>query len=295
METFGRVEDQGRLASILENAARESGKLGKPLFIGCDAEGNAAMSPDRDLHIFCCAADTDGVYYGSDEYGEYTLEQAVSKTYDFLVKGILEYGGLGFLSEGRMQLDEALDDARRMVEMRGRHFILGYTRNGIVLAPQSEASRFCAPLSCVVARTGYWSLSSIHSCRLARKGGGGVRNTLYFAMTGSKSYGGFAANRGECAIRLENALEDAAALSAFRKMPCEVGLTAYGEIEMHAERSLHGRDHVASLRVLPGQFPDSPRLLPGRIRSAARDAYDALMPEYENIGARRSRRGRAAP
>ena len=50
METFGRVEDQNRLRTILEDAAGKSRKLGKPIFIGCDAEGNAAMSPDRDLH-----------------------------------------------------------------------------------------------------------------------------------------------------------------------------------------------------------------------------------------------------
>ena len=144
--------------------------------------------------------------------------------------------------------------------MRGMHFILGYTRNGITLAPQSEESRFCAPLSCVVARHGFWTLSSIHSCRLDRVWGLSVRDMLYIAMMGSKSYGRFAAHRGECAIRLENALEDAVRLSAFRKMPCEVGLTDDGTIEMHTEQSgSYGCDHVASLQVLPGQFPDSPR------------------------------------
>ena len=295
METFGRVEDQNRLRTILGDAAGKSRKLGKPIFIGCDAEGNAAISPDRDLHIFGCAADTDGAYYDNVRYKTYTLEEAVSRTYDFLDRGILEYGPLRFLSEGRVQLTYAMNDARRMVGMRGVHFILGYTGNGITLAPQSEESRFCAPLSCVVARTGYWSLSSIHSCRLDRVWDLSVRDMLYIAMTGSKSYGGFAANRGECVIRLENALEDAAGLSAFRKIPCEVGLTADGTIEMHREQSLHGHDHVASLQVLPGQFPDSPRLLPGRIRSAARDAYDALMPEYENIRARRNLRAGMDP
>ena len=149
LETFGRVEDQNRLRTILEDAAGKSRKLGKPIFIGCDAEGNAAISPGRDLHIFGCAVDTDGAYYDNVEYKTYTLEEAVSRTYDFLDRGILEYGPLRFLSEGRMQLDYALNDARGTVEMRGMHFILGYTRNGITLAPQSEESRFCAPLSCV--------------------------------------------------------------------------------------------------------------------------------------------------
>ena len=191
-----------------------------------------------------------------------------------------------------MQLDYALNDARGTVEMRGMHFILGYTRNGITLAPQSEESRFCAPLSCVVARHGFWTFSSLHSCKLDSAW---PMPVLYNAMMGSKSYGRFAAHRGECAIRLEKALEDAARLSAFRKVPCEVGLTAGGTIEMHAEQSLDGYDHVASLRILPGQFPDSPRLLPDRIRSAARDAYERLMPEYENVRARRNRRGSTAP
>ena len=293
METFGRVEDQNRLRTILEDAAGKSRKLGKPIFIGCDSEGNAAISPGRDLHIFGCAVDTDGAYYDNVEYKTYTLEEAVSRTYDFLVNGILEYGPLQFLSEGRMQLDYALNDARWTVGMRGMHFILGYTRNGITLAPQSEESRFCAPLSCVVARHGFWTLSSLHSCKLDSAW---PMSVLYFAMkSGRKSYGRFAAHRGECAIRLENALEDAVRLSAFRKVPCEVGLTADGTIEMHAEQSLGGYDHVASLRILPGQFPDSPRLLPDRIRSAARDAYDSLMPEYENIRARRNRRAGMDP
>ena len=294
METFGRVEDQNRLRTILEDAAGKSRKLGKPIFIGCDAEGNTAVSSEEDLFIFGCAVDTDGAYYDNVEYKMYTLEEAVSRTYDFLVNGILEYGPLRFLSEGRMQLDYALNDARGTVEMRGMHFILGYTRNGITLAPQSEESRFCAPLSCVVARHGFWTLSSLHSCKLDSTRPPPM-HVLYNAMTGSKSYGRFAAHRGECAIRLENALEDAVRLSAFRKVTCEVGLTADGTIEMHAEQSLGGYDHVASLRILPGQFPDSRELLPGRIRSAAREAYDSLMPEYENIRARRNRRAGMDP
>ena len=293
METLGRVEDQNRLRTILEDAAGKSRKLGKPIFIGCDAEGNAAISPDRDLHIFGCAADTDGAYYDNVGYKTYTLEEAVSRTYDFLVNGILEYGPLRFLSEGRVQLTYAMNDARRMVGMRGVHFILGYTGNGITLAPQSEESRFCAPLSCVVARHGFWTLSSLHSCKL---GSAWPMHVLYIAIMGGKSYGRFAAHRGECAIRLENALEDAVRLSAFRKVLCEVGLTDDGTIEMHTEQSgSYGCDHVASMQVLPGQFPDSWELLPGRIRSAARDTYERLMPEYENVRARRNLRAGMDP
>ena len=79
LETLGRVEDWDRLRTFLEYAAGESRRLGKPVFVGCDAGGNVAVSPDRDLHIFGCAADTDGAYYDNVEDETYTLEQAVSR------------------------------------------------------------------------------------------------------------------------------------------------------------------------------------------------------------------------
>ena len=148
---------------------------------------------------------------------------------------MLEYDHRRMLSEGRVQVAATFGDAARMVGMRGRPFILGHTRNGIELAA----------LSCVVARNGCWSLSSVHSRRLDC-GESHVLDKLYLTQIGFQSYGEFSALLGECAVALESALEDAAAISKFWKEPCSVGLTAYGTIEVRAGDGL-GDGHVASV------------------------------------------------
>ena len=97
-----------------------------------------------------------------------------------LTRGIIDFGGLGFLSEGRAQLQGVSRYARMLVKMHGEPFITGWidkkTRTAaqserdnlagilsdmsksIVIAPLSERGHFVDYASCVVTKHGCWSL-----------------------------------------------------------------------------------------------------------------------------------------
>ena len=76
-----------------------------------------------------------------------------------LTKGIVEYGGLRFLSEGRCQTGEAVSCAHMLAELHGCPFIAGLTAKGVTVAPLSEKDRFLDVASCVVTKSGVWSMT----------------------------------------------------------------------------------------------------------------------------------------
>ena len=55
-----------------------------------------------------------------------------------LTRGIIDFGGLGFLSEGREQLQGVSRYARMLVKMHGEPFIMGWIDKKIKTAAQSE-------------------------------------------------------------------------------------------------------------------------------------------------------------
>ena len=93
------------------------------------------------------------------EYADYSVEQMVPRVRDALTKGTIEYGRLGFLSEGRIQIDVAAACADKLVRMHHAPFIVGLTDMGITVAPMSERERFVEQAACVVTRQGCWSLA----------------------------------------------------------------------------------------------------------------------------------------
>ena len=92
-------------------------------------------------------------------YRDYSVEEMIPRVRGVLTKGMVEYGGLGFLSEGRWQLSDAVSCAHNLVKIHKCPFILGLTANGIMVAPISEKDRFLDVASCVVTKNGFWSMS----------------------------------------------------------------------------------------------------------------------------------------
>ncbi len=284
IKSYGSLDPHGgaeQLGTILEDAAKMSRERAESIFIGVDENNNITVTAERDLFVFAGAVGPDGVFYDNVGYKEYTMDEMMSRVHRCVEHGIIEYGELGFLSEGLAQLSYALSDAKRMVKIHGKHFILGGVKNvGIMLAPQSEASGFVAPLACVVARCGCWSLSDIHSCNLQSDFMGWQRPStmLYFALGWKrKSYGRFTATRGECAIKLESALEDAAKMSTYFKRKHDVGLDEDGAIFVQPKTGPGVQEAVASVEVHPGMLHDGAVPSRDRIVSAARDTYDLFL------------------
>ncbi len=113
------------------------------------------------------------------EWSQYTVDEMVPRVRDVLTKGIVEYGPLGFLSEGRIQIGVALECAERLSDIHHEPFIVGLTvydatgtllsdlrhasgirhsPDDIMVTPLSERDRFVEQAACVVTGHECWSL-----------------------------------------------------------------------------------------------------------------------------------------
>ncbi len=203
-------------------------------------------------------------------FSGYTIDEMVPRAYDCLTKGIIEYGGLGFLSEGRIQLSGAFSDAKKLAMKHNKPFILGYGKGGIAIAPLSEKSRFVESLSCIVTKNGTWSISDIHCTRHEFYDG-----DFQYAILGEKKYGRFESDYNSCVIKLENAFEDAAKMSQIENCPTSVIMSTYGEIAVLFNKS--GTQRITpeiSIKVFYNTFMDGKILSLDKIKDAANNAYE---------------------
>ncbi len=240
-------------------------------------------------------------FWDDAAYHHYAIDAMVPRVYECLVYGIKSYGALRFLSEGRMQLAHVLGDAKKMTNKHGVPFIVGWSKeNGIMMAPVSRQSRFVESLACIISKSGYWNISDMHSSRifrpdyyvvgkheidtLDRLDNTGALFMLYEGMAyGNKRYGAFRVNMGrDMAIaQLENAFEDAAKLSTFRKVQFYVGLNNQSGISVQKKKeALSGIILYVSFTVNPNELYDGTILSYDGIKSAARDAYDECYDEF---------------
>ena len=173
MKSYGKVDaswDDAKFQAMIEDALRMAREQKKPFAVGQDMDGTAVVALSKEDYppIFACAAtawDDEEFQKGkivlvdNVAYHEYSVEEMVPRVRGVLTKGMVEYGGLGFLSEGRIQLGGAMSCAESLVEFHGCPFIVGLTAKGIMIAPLSERDRFLDVTSCVVTENGFWSMS----------------------------------------------------------------------------------------------------------------------------------------
>jgi len=280
-----------RFRGILEDASAMAGERSVSLCIGEDADENVVIVPNQrgaPIHILACGITKEGggeaeakeeprkEFWDNAGYREYTIDEMVPRVYNCLVNGAIEYGSLRFLSEGRMQLAGVLEDAEKLVKKHGRPFVAGLGKeNGIMVSPMSERSEFVAPLSCVIAKSGFWSVSDMHHQRIWNP-----ERMLYDGIAyGRKSYGRFEAGRDLSVSDLESAIEDAVGMSRHRDgVPyCVIlgrdGFVHVQDVQDRATTLRTAESGHAFLEVDPGQFPDGGVPLRGRISAAAKEAY----------------------
>lgn len=179
---------EGDIRGALADAAAEAGRSGRPFSVGAASDGSLAVAEHawglgkkaggaERLSLVACTAGPGGGFHRSGTWGMRGIDGAAAVASDCLARGIMGYGSLGFLSEGRIQLRGAIADARHTIRHLGGWYILGMARGdaGLMLAPASMAGRFVAPRSLYVGPLGAWTVSRIHSCRFpmrARFGAG---------------------------------------------------------------------------------------------------------------------------
>ena len=290
-KSYGRADaswDKDRVREILEDAYDTARKHGISLCVEQDKSGDIVLAPnsrEHKLYIVACGITLEETrdsehdtsnrkeFWDNVRFASYSIDEMVPRVYGVLVMGVIEYGGLWFLSEGGIQLDFAFDDARKMAKMRDKPFILGYGKDGLAVAPMSERSRFIDPMSCIVARSGTWSVSDIHSSRTSCVD----RGTITYHL---KSYGPFESDY-QSRIRLENAFEDAAKMPKHRDGQACVVLSG-DHICVQPEKRSYGWN---SIRVDPDEFWHGNILLQDKIREAARTAYERFsssVRKYQN-------------
>ena len=328
MKSYGRIgssSDMPKLRLLLEDASKMAKEGNTPFYIGEDKDENIIATPDRDdslMHVFLCVvtptkildhwADTFSQekiekmlkeeFEDNVAYRYYTIDEMVPRAYDCLVNGRIEYGSLGFLSEGRMQLAGVLEDAKKLVEKHAKPFIVGLSKKNktIMISPASEGSKFFAPLSCVVTKFGVWSVSEMRSDMIEEPDCLMVTTTevstlnrldrvgpLFMLYDGigyhRKSYGKFKAGddgKEHCILKLESAFEDAV------RMPRQdrgndyryrVILDRYGGMTVqpiHEGSILHHKDDLCSVEVSAEEFLDGDTLLREKVSAAARKTHE---------------------
>ena len=72
------------------------------------------------------------------EYLEYSVERMVPRVRNALARGIIDFGGLRFLSEGRIQLGGVFEYAQMVVRIHGKPFIMGWIDKRVETAPRPE-------------------------------------------------------------------------------------------------------------------------------------------------------------
>ena len=173
MKSYGKADaswDDAKFQGMIEDALRMAREQKKVFAVGQDMDGTAvvALSMEDYPPIFACAAtgwDDEALQKGkivlidNVAYHEYSVEELIPRVRDVLTKGVVEYGGLRFLSEGRVQLGYAMSCADSLVKLHKCPFIVGLTANGIMVAPLSERDRFLNVASCIATENGFWSMS----------------------------------------------------------------------------------------------------------------------------------------
>ena len=336
MKSYGKIDsssDMPKLRLLLENASKMAKVDNTSFYIGEDKDENIIITPDRGdslMHIFLCRvrpkkildhwADTlnqeeiekmlKEEFEDNVEYRRYTIDEMVPRAYDCLVNGRIEYGNLGFLSEGRIQLAKVFKDAKKMVEKHAKPFIVGLSKKNktIMISPASERSKFFAPLSCVVTKFGVWSVSEMCSDMIGvpsyridtttemrtlnRLDRVGPLHMLYKGIGyGKKAYGKFGVgddNKEHCILRLESAFEDAV------RMPRRNGgnderycviLDGHEGITMqsiHRNNIQHRENNVYTVEVNPEEFLDGDTLLREKVSAAARETYEKFCQVIKN-------------
>ncbi len=321
MKSYGVLDASGtgRLREILEDVSNTSKRKGRDLYVGEDGAGRIIATENeadekmffdrcslntyngdlKDLYLEACGVDGDE-FFDQTDFAKYTIDEIMPRVHDLLTHGVVRYGPVRFLSDGRRQMGYAFNAARRQMTRHDRLFILGENRDReIMIAPLDWESEFVSPLACVIGKNGAWRISDIRSDRCPPKYGGCDKDPystwlhdmiyeLYVSTSfREKSYGEFAAD-GFCVANFELAFEDAAKLAAFHKEPFEVLLyrgTIYVRSTRNVSFSATGSD-VPPVKVMPGEFLDGGALSLDRIAAAARDAYEKFLPKYREFTAK---------
>ncbi len=292
MKSYGKIDsswNHARFRLLLEDASKMCNELDQKLEIGQDEDGNICIiqqAKNRPHHIFACGVSPQKIYDNwkdtmSDQeietrlkkefwdnvaYIHYTIDEMVPRIYDCMVNGIIEFGSLRFLSEGRLQLDYAFSTTQQLVARHSKPFILGYTKKGIGIAPMSEKSQFIDPLSYIVTKHGIWSISDIHCIRVAAV-------NLYEPLGyGNKRYDRYFKQDCNLVIKLENAFEDAVKMPT-RRDPRYVVLDQHGNVSLEPGRDRCVKYPVISIKVNPSEFLDGDVLLQDKIRDMAEDTF----------------------
>lgn len=208
-----------------------------------------------------------------------------------------------------MQLARVLNDAKKLVEKHAKPFMVGLDKKNrmIMISQISEGSKFVAPppLSCVVTKSGVWSVSEMRSDMiwnpsyrivttteigtLNRLGTVGPLFMLYEGVAyGRKSYGVFEVNNKEhCVLILESVFEDAVRMPRCNRdnddRHCIVW-DRHGEITIqpnHGKRIRHREDDACSVEVNSEEFLNGDTLLREKV-SAARETYEKFCQIREN-------------
>ena len=194
MKSYGKVDEswnEAKFQALIEDALGMAKENKERHAIGQDGSGNVVVTcgkPDNACIYVCWTTrrsrdspEDDLVLSDQCAYKEYSVEQMIPRARNALTRGIIDFGSLGFLSEGREQLQGVFRYAGMLVEMHGEPFITGWidkkTRTvaqserdnpasilsdmskSIVIAPLSERDRFLDVASCVVTKNGFWSMS----------------------------------------------------------------------------------------------------------------------------------------
>ena len=194
MKSYGKVDaswDDARFQAMIEEIREMVMESKTSCAIGQDRNGNVVVTSDGPnlAYVYVCwthppknkeSQEDEKVFVDHHRGKKYSAEQMVPRVRNALIMGIIDFGGLGFLSEGRIQLLSVVRHARMIVKMHGEPFILGQidkkirtaplserdrhagiTPNmskSIVVAPLSERGHFVDYASCVVTKHRYWSL-----------------------------------------------------------------------------------------------------------------------------------------
>ena len=212
---------------------------------------------------------------------------------------IIRFGEMERGSRGRETIRRVLQTAKKYVEAHRGALVVGMdSKYQIMMAPVSEQSAFCEPLSCVVTQSGFWSLSDICSRKirfypLKRPSADANPNVLkryeedcvIYRMYDRVTWYEISTNMemAKCLIVLQCAIEEAA------KMRSESGVR------------ISGKPMCKSwMRITAGRGNDIPvpkqEFLPGgilqieKVREAALEAYKKYFePKFTDVVYRDSR------
>lgn len=297
VKSYGKIDsswDMAKFQSILEEMSAMAEEHDMSLCLCEDKDGNIALLPNKKsspIHIFVCGMTPVKIrdhwpdtfskeeiermlrekFWDNVEYRKYTIEAMVPRVYNCLVNGVFEYGHLRFLSEGRMQLAEMLNDANKLLEKHARPLVLGLKKSGgLAICPISEKFQFYAPLSCVLAKSGFWSVSDLHPYK--------IRRDPLFMMYEGIAYGrklyGMPRDKTDKDLGiliLENALEDAIRMRS--KGQCRLVIN---RSQANVECDMKETDDE-SFVINREEFLDGDKLLHQRVSAVAKDMYEKFL------------------